>query len=386
MIKEKSCRLFKAFLGGSLFVLLLIGGCGGGDLLTEAEMERVTVTEKIRLTEDAGGLVLIVGGKTITSDEILSSRVEYEGKIVPLQERFDSKQTIDDPNRYKEMLRPHIEEALKTKITNIMLYQLARRRAGKNTIQAIEKVAQKELRKYVLSYGGDQAKADQELKKLGLDRKSYIEEQKRLILVWEYATAKLPKNKTITHRELLDAYEQMKDEYFVIKEVLQFQLIDINVRTADPNKAGLEKARQLADKLVLDIMKDADFGKLAEEYSDGHRRAYGGLWKPTEPQSFGKPWDVLVAEADKIKPGQIAGPIETKNHIFIMKLIENNPGGYKPFAEVQRVVERKIIDDHRNEVLEKFKAKLLRQAELSETGKFVDFCVDKLYEMNNQIR
>lgn len=103
-----------------------------------------------------------------------------------------------------------------------------------------------------------------------------------------------------------------------------------------------------------------------------------------QPESLVEPYDILVLEADKIKPGKIAGQIKTERNILIMKLLENRKGGYKPFAQVQREVEKKIIKARQNEFLNRFNEELLRQAELSETDKFVDFCLDKLYEMSSR--
>lgn len=385
MSKEKSYRSLRVILGWYSFFLLLIGGCGGGDFLTEAEMKRVAVTERIKLTEDAGGLVLIVGGETITSDEILNSRVEYEDKIIPLKERIELlglNEDMDDPEKYKKQARPYVEKVLKAEISDILLYQLAKRQAGGDVNAALDKVAEKEFRKFALTFRGDKAKAEKALKELGLDRRGYIEEQKRLILVRQYATSKLPRDKPVTYRELKTGYDRMKDDFFAIKASLRFLLLDVDIvrlKIADPNQAPSE----LADKLFLEMEKspDDDFGKLAEKHPGVFFIDHS---KGVQPESLVEPYDILVLEADKIKPGKIAGQIKTERNILIMKLLENRKGGYKPFAQVQREVEKKIIKARQNEFLNRFNEELLRQAELSETDKFVDFCLDKLYEMSSR--
>ncbi len=380
MSKEKNYRSLKAILGWSSFVLLLIGGCGGGDYLSEAEMERVAVTERIKLTEDAGGLVLIVGGEAITSDEILNSRVEHRGRVVLLKDKpFEQ---MGDSEKFKEQAKPDVEKILSTEISDILLYQLAMRQAGGDVNAALDKAAQKEFRKFVLSFGGDQARADQALKEMGLDRRGYMEEQKRLILVRQYATSKLSRNKPVTYRELRAGYDRMKDELFAIKASLRFRLIDVDiarVKIADPNQDPFE----LADKLFLEMGKsqDDDFGKLAEKHTGVFFIDHS---KGVQPESLVEPYDILVLGADKIKPGEITKPMVKDEHILIMKLLENRNEGYEPFARVQREVEKKIIEERQNKVLNRINEKLLQQAELSETDKFVDFCLDKLYEMRSR--
>ena len=47
------------------------------------------------------------------------------------------------------------------------------RSTGEETEEGLEKAADSELRKFVLRFGGDQAKADEALQKMGLDRESF---------------------------------------------------------------------------------------------------------------------------------------------------------------------------------------------------------------------
>jgi type IV secretory pathway VirB9-like protein len=123
---------------------------------------------------------------------------------------------------------------------------------------------------------------------------------------------------------------------------------------------------------------------LAKQYSHGPFREFGGLWKTVRPDSLAAPYDKLAAEAEKIAPGQITGLIETGEHVFIMKLEAKQSAAYVPFVDVQEQVRDKIVFDRQNEVLSQVNAELLQQAELSKTDEFVDFCLDKIYQMRDQ--
>ena len=101
----------------------------------------------------------------------------------------------------------------------------------------------------------------------------------------------------------------------------------------DPNQDRREEARRLAGELVGRIKAGEDFGTLAQKYSHGLGWEIGKLW---QPGSLASPYDVLAAEAEKIEPGQIAGPIETAEHIFIMKLEEKQSASFEPFEKVQK--------------------------------------------------
>lgn len=146
----------------------------------------------------------------------------------------------------------------------------------------------------------------------------------------------------------------------------------------------MERAGELADELVRRIGAGEDFGTLAKQYSHGYMRDSGGLWKPRQPENLEKPYDVLAAEAEKIEPGQIAGPIEAGEHIFIMKLEERQAKSFKPLREVQREVETKIMLDRQKQAREEIMAKLVQQAAIGNKGEFIDFCLKKIYRMSNE--
>jgi len=373
-----------AFL--SVLMLLLISGCKGSGL-TDAELERQALTRKIRLVEASGGFVLMVGGETVTSDEIIASPVELGGKFVWPMEYFKPIAQASELEQFKERARGQLKGIITAKISNILLYQQAKRQIGKNIEDALEKQAEKALREFVVAFGGDQIRADETLKQRGMDWKSFKEYQKRLILTQWYLGSKLSNNRPVTYRELMDCYNEIKDRYFAKTATIQFRLIDIQpamLEAANP-KAN---RHQLAEKLALDLTKrirsGEDFGELAKQYSHGPMREFGGLWQPVQPGSLAVPYDKLAAEAENIESSRIARIIITAEHVFIMKLEEKKLAGYEPFEKVQEQVRDKIVLDRQNEAIDRVNAALLQQAELSRTDEFIDFCLEKIYQMRDQ--
>ncbi|MEJ2705661.1 MAG: hypothetical protein P8Z79_24760, partial [Sedimentisphaerales bacterium] len=228
------------YVSVSLLVFLLIAGCGDDSKrLKESELERAAVMQKIELAEAAGGLVLMVGGDTLTSDEIINSQALVDGKVISPKDQFKPIALALDLESFKKRVRDPLEQIVMDHISNIVLYQYAKRQAGKNVDEGLKQAAESEYRRFTLGFGGDQAKADEALKERGLDRKSYMEQAKRDLLIRSYVTTKLPDNKAITHRELLDCYEQMKDQDFARPARIRFRLIDIQpakLTGIDPNQ------------------------------------------------------------------------------------------------------------------------------------------------------
>jgi peptidyl-prolyl cis-trans isomerase SurA len=363
-------------------LLFLASGCDDSDKpkFTDQEMARIPLAKRDGLPEASGGFVLVVGGEAISSDDLIAE---------PLLEHFRPIARKSSLEQFKKLARPDVKQLLETRISNILLYQQAKRDAGTGADfeDALEKATESEVRRFIVSFKGDYAKAEQALKQMGMDWKSFREYQKKMILSQEYIRQLLPEHGPITYSELVNCYNEMKDESFATPATITFRLIDIQIpklKVTDPNRSQREQAEELANELVKRLQKGEDFGELAKQYSHDYKASSGGLWQPVQPQSLAKPYDVLAAEAEKIQPGQIAGPIEANEHIFIMKLEEKKPKDFEPLENVQEEVEAKITFDRRKKAFEEFNSKLVQQVELSEREKFMDFCLEKIFRRCRQ--
>lgn len=368
----------------SVLIIVVLGGCDSGN--SEAALERRAITQKIELVEAAGGYVLMVGGETLTSDEVINSRTRLNGLYLSPKEYFGPLAQTSELEQFEQQAKRQLEEIIMAEISNILLFQQAKRQAGGDIEEGLDKAAENEYRKFVLNFGGDRAKADAELKKNRMDKKSFIEQQKRAIITQWYLASKTPERSPVTYRELMDCYDRIKDKYFARAAKIRFRLIDIQpakLEVTDPGRDRLQLGRELAVRLMSLINSGEDFGELAKRYSHGDWRQFGGLWRPVQPSSLAPPYDILAAQANKMEPGDVAGPIVTDENIFIMKLEEKQIAGYEPFENVQDLVKEKVLLDRHNEAIEKLNTEIRQQAQLSSTDKFVDFCLEKIYRISN---
>lgn len=363
-----------------VLAVLLVEGCGGGSSgkFSEEELAGMPFAQREGLPEPSGGFVLAVGGETITTEEIITERLlEYFG---PIAQRSSLEQ-------FKEQARPTLEEIIVAKVTDILLHQKAKRQAGDNIDERLEKIVDREVKKFVASFDYDYAKAEEALEEKGMDWKSFREYQRKLILSQSYIASQLPGEKALTYSELVESYNEMKEEVFLRPAEITFRLIDIEVAKVelnDPNKSRREQAKELADELARQIEEGQDFGELARKYSHGYRAPFGGLWKPVQPESLAEPYDVLSREAGRIESGEVAGPIEASGHIFIMKLEEKTAKDFELFEDVQKEVESTIHLERRRTALEELNKKLVLQAIIGDRERFIDFCIEEIHRMSNR--
>jgi len=389
MHRESNCaQWLLAVLGMS--VLFLGGGCGEkSPTLTDAELEQIAITEKIQTVAKAGGLVLVVGGDTITSDEVLNASADRYGEAKTVVELLKPIANDNDPNRFRELAKGPLKDIVLGRISGVLLYQRAKREIGENANEALDTMAEKELRKFVLKYGGDEAKADEALRAEGRDRKKFKDEHKKFIVTQSYIASKLSYQRPVTYAELVEYYEKHKNELFRREAKLKFRLIDIDilkvpVKSIDENRA--EAARKLGEELAKRARAGEDFAKLAEEYSHDHRRTFGGLWPEVQPDSLAEPYTALAELAKQTNPGEIAGPAEAVGHIFVMKLEEKQLEGYEPLEKVQGQVNERILTNRQNEVVRKLNDRLMREAAIGETDEFIDFCLNKIYALSREVK
>jgi peptidyl-prolyl cis-trans isomerase SurA len=372
----------------TLLALLLTVGCVKEQpKYTAEELANIPFTQRDGLPEVSGGFVLTVSGETITSDDMIKMPIERNGMILPLIEYFRPIAQRASFEQFEVTAKAEFEKMLVRNISNILLYQEAKKDAGEQIEGPLEKAIEAEVRKFIVRYDNDYAKAEEALSQAEMNWESFSEYQKKMILSQSYIAKELPKPKPVTYSELISYYNKVKDERFATKAVFRFRLIDIQpakIEAAGANQNKAEIAKELANELVRRINEGEDFGELAKEYSHGHRAMWGGLWPPLEPTSLAKPYDILAAEAEKIKVGQTAGPIETTGHIFIMKLEEKEAKSVEPFEKVQKQIEEEIIYEREMQSREEILAKLVEKASIGNKDAFVDFCLRKIYQISNE--
>lgn len=372
----------------TLLALLLTVGCGKEEpKYTAEELANTPFAQRDGLPEVSGGFVLVVSGETITTDEMIKMPIERNGVILPLIDYFRPIAQRTSFEQFEITARTEFENMLVRNISNILLYQEAIKDAGEQIEGPLEKAIEAEVRKFIVRYDNDYAKAEEALSQAQMNWQSFREWQKKMILSQSYIAKQLPTPTPVTYSEMIAYYNQVKDERFAIKAVLRFRLVDIQpakIEATGENQNKIEMAKELANELLRRINAGEDFGELAKEYSHGHRAMWGGLWPQLDPSSLAEPYDILAAEAWKIKVGQIAGPIETTGHIFIMKLEEKQATNVEPFEKVQKQIEEEIIFEREMRSREEIVAKLVQQASIGNKDDFVDFCLRKIYQMSNE--
>lgn len=365
----------------AVWCVCVLGGCGAwNDMWGLPDKDAIPQGAAPKcdpnLPACSGGMVLPVNGELITVNEVISMQLD---ELRPIAEKGDY---LD----FRRNARPLVEQSITNRISNIVLHQKAKKEMKEGIDEQLDKAADTEIKQFLAGFNGNYADAEKAIKKMGMDWKSFKEYQKKLILVQYFLSEELKDKRPITHSEMRQYYENAKDEQFHTPATVQFRVIDImpakiKPDVNDPNLTRAAAAQRLAAAVMEKLKAGEDFSALAKQYSyDPVRAPLGGLWTPVGAGSLAAPYDVLETAALKLEPGQVAGPIETKDHIFILKLESKRAESYEPFEKVQHNVETSIKYQRRKDAVDKLTTKLMAQADIGDKNTFLELCLQKAYQ------
>ena len=362
-----------------LMATWIVAGCSSKQAqgkFTEEQMQTIPYANKYDLPQATGGMTLGIDTETITIDEVLGYA---EKKLKPYAEQTD-RQTFES-----ETL-PFIRETIKGKVTDILLYQEARKTVPDNIDDSLEKAVESEISRFVSGYGNNYAVAERAIKQMGMDWKSFRQYQKKLILTQSYISSTLKEEKRFSYRDLLDYYDSVKDEQYIQIGFVEFSIIDI-VADKLTNEQVPEgetpdaAARRIVNELLDKLNAGEDFAELATQYSHGPFASQGGKLQPvtTGANSLAEPYATLERQALEMQPGQIEGPVEVEGRLFILRLGKIQHSETKAFSEVQKQIEQQLQFQHRQQQYQEFIKKLILKADIVQLERFAEFCANEAY-------
>ena len=134
-------------------------------------------------------------------------------------------------------------------------------------------------------------------------------------------------------------YDAHPQEFSVGKESFKVAQILIAL-PPNPSPDQIAGARAKADSVHKQLADGADFGKLAQQYSDDDSKSQGG---ELGDFSRGDMIDPIQNAIDHMKVGEISEPIRTDHGFHIIKLEAHEQVGVKPFSEVSGQIREKLI-------------------------------------------
>jgi parvulin-like peptidyl-prolyl isomerase len=299
-----------------------------------------------------GGPVLVntvlaeVNGEVITREDIL-------GPIRPQMEQWRREYDVEE---FEARCREVIAMQLRQAVSQRLVLQEAKARLSKEEQDAVETSLGQTV-KNLAAEAGSLLLLEERLKSQGSSLDEQREQERERLLVQRFLRDRIAPTVHVTHSELLDAYNAVRDQRYTLPTRARLGLITI-LKAQMPDA---REARALADAVYAKAAAPgADFAQLAQRYSHGPMAAKGGDWGFMMPGSF------RVKAVDEalfaLKTGEVAPLIETDDAFHIVKSLEHQGGRIVPFTEVQDEIEDELRDRKYNQVVQDYIQGLYKRA------------------------
>lgn len=396
--KERRLRLIVAIV----LAALIFTGCEKPERFVKKSYDRPAPTAKPRpqsqnVTTSKGGMTISVAGETITANDILSSA----GLLDYLRPMAAS----GDPASFREQSYDTISYMVSEQIKDILLCHVARKNAPANIDETLDKAVEKEVNRYAAAFASNY-EALKDIKEKGFDGwDSFRDYKKKVFLKQSYLATKIKTDETVSRNEILQRYSELKalqDAYFDRGPISQhpemsrilnalksqykkadqetrFRLIEIRPAQLDKSQVGASKGEspyQAAMRIAQNLRSRIDAGDDFAQIAAGFHGPYKDGIDFYTPGGLMSPYDILEAQARMAKAGEVIGPIDAEDRIFIMKIESRHDAGVVELENIQNLLELQIRLERQFAQYEKIYRQLAKAAAVTDNERFIDACID----------
>jgi peptidyl-prolyl cis-trans isomerase SurA len=237
---------------------------------------------------------------------------------------------VEDEERFYEAGRAVLDSLINDKITKQQITTLGIEIAQRDIDEAIEKVKRENnLTQEELIYT---------LRQEGITLEEYRESLKREIERFKLVNYEVKSKIVVTEEEVRNYYQSHVMEH---TELPQIRLARIFLKVRDPNdKEEIEQRKNLGADILKRLREGEDFCTLARIYSQGPAASEGGDlgWirvSQLEP--------LLRKKIANLFPGEYTELEFAGSGFQIIRLVERQQGGEKPFERVRDAIHSKLF-------------------------------------------
>ncbi len=283
-----------------------------------------------------GELAALVNGAPIFSEDILRELPEQLAQQLAQAEKAaaEGKAKPEDVRRFRTML---IARGLQPLIERELMLQEVKKKLKPEQLAGLTKHLDAAFNSEGLPAAMKKAgvateqeldaKLKQEGSSIEMLRTSFRNKQ----VAQQYLAMKGLVANNIDRPDIRKYYEEHKADYFIAAKAKWEQ-----IQFKDEKNGGIEGSRKKAEEILERLDGGDIFAVVAKECSNGSTASQGGLWPWTTKGSIkSKEIDKALFEQTV---GEISFPIETETSIEIIRVIDRNDGGYRPFHEVEEEI------------------------------------------------
>ena len=313
-----------------------------------AQIESPDPVADLTLCEGAQ-ILARVGSEVVLGSEVLPVANETLAGIEGIEKASEKELAVAREQLVKRLLPQHIELKL--------LYVDAKRNLPPEAIENIQEQLGKRF---------EEVEVTERLKKLKLSSRRELEAKLRewgtslehekhafieKAIAQQWVFEKLRKEEEVTHEQLLDYYREHVSEYAHPTRV-RWEHLEVTFKK-HPNK---REAWQLIAMMGNAVQQGRPFAQVAKERSEGVMASSGGQRDWLTQGSLRS--TALDQTLFALPPGTLSPILEDETGFHIVRVVEREDARTTPFEEMQGEIREKIKNEHKQERLQEFIAKL----------------------------
>lgn len=294
-------------------------------ILSGSVAGRLSAQAAITDTATVDRIVAVVGTRAILASQV---QEELFARVGNGQER------LPDPNKDQAGYTKALAAVMRRYVDTLVAFELIHTEAIADTTIKVTDQEIQDAADQVIQNARKQFKSEtefkDELKSIGFAtseewRTSLLEKERRSIAVSRFRAQLMDQGKlkplTPSEKEMRAFYDAHVDELGSFPASVSMRQIVVAPKPTDAAKA---KARALADSLVIELRKGADFATLARRFSmDEGSRAAGGDLKWFRRGDMVREFEDA---AFSLNVGQVSDPVESPFGYHIIQVQRVNPG------------------------------------------------------------
>lgn len=191
-------------------------------------------------------------------------------------------------------------------------------------------------------FGGDRRAFARTLRAQGYSLARFREIERDKIIVQAMRQRAVRSDVVISPEQISAYYRKNIDQYSTPAEV---KLSMIVLRPEfDGSDNPVEAKRSMAREIRAKLAEGAEFAGMAQMYSDDSTADFGGDWGWIDTKTL---TDSLSKVAFSMPPGQVSDVIEVGDTFYILRVDEKKPAIVRPLAEVRDEIARKLQEEER---------------------------------------
>ena len=159
------------------------------------------------------------------------------------------------------------------------------------------------------------------------------------------------RNTLLIPEATLHEYYDSHREDFAIPGMVRISQIMLSVSAS----GNLEKARLRSEHVLNELEQGRSFEELAKDYSDGPEAEDGGNLGIMTRGSLLPQMEEII---DRLGQGDIGQVIESPVGLHIIRVDEKKPAGFKPFEEVKKDIENKLLQEQSQRLYQEWLSEL----------------------------